>query len=445
MDRRPLILVFALFAAHPSSAREPSAERGKEAVHAAWNPPFWSLRAYEDAWKRWGVKEKPDDYARAFRVRYGLHPAPYENNGLPAGFHVARGLLGLGRGLGNDCLICHTGTVAGQTIVGLGNTSMDMQSLYEDLAAADGMDPSTPLPVCNARGTSEASNFAIYLMQFRDTELRHRPPVKYPIQTALCEDVPAWWLYPKKTTIYYLGVADTRSVRTMMPFLLIPTNTADYIKAREPDFADIRAYLLSLEPPKYPFHVDAELASRGRAVFEKTCSRCHGTYGPGGSYPNKVVPFDLIGTDPTLAKAFDPDGVDHYLASWFARETAPDGSPLHGLNGGGYQAPPLDGVWATAPYFHNGSVPTVADVLDSRRRPKVFTRDFSGDVSAYDTEKLGLKVVELPGPPGESVPAPERRKVYDTTQPGRGNAGHTFGDKLTDAERSSLIEYLKTL
>ena len=88
------------------------------------------------------------------------------------GFTRSRGMLGLGTGLGSDRLLCHGGKVAGRTIVGLGNCSLDMQSLYEELAAADGLDPVMPLTLCNARGTSEASNFAIYLMQFRDAELR---------------------------------------------------------------------------------------------------------------------------------------------------------------------------------------------------------------------------------------------------------------------------------
>ena len=43
------------------------------------------------------------------------------------------------------------------------------------------------------------------------------------------------------------------------------------------------------------------------------------------------------------------------------------------------------------------------------------------------------------------VPPIERRKVYDTTHSGRSNAGHTYGDELTDAERRAVIEYLKTL
>jgi hypothetical protein len=59
--------------------------------------------------------------------------------------------------------------------------------------------------------------------------------------------------------------------------------------------------------------------------------------------------------------------------------------------------------------------------------------------------KLGWKFRELERSPDADLPPFERRKVYDTTQPGRSNAGHTFGDKLSEAERMALIEYLKTL
>jgi hypothetical protein len=432
-------------AAEQKASRTTSAERGREMVQQPLNPPFWSMRAYQTAWKQWGLAEKPADYSRIFRERYGLHEAPYGNGGLPMGFTRPRSLLGLGQGLGNDCLLCHAGTIAGRTIIGLGNTSLDMQSLYEEMSAVDGLDPVMPLPLCNVRGTSEASNFAVYLMQFRDTNLRHRLPVKFPLCTTLCEDVPAWWHFKKKKTIYYLGLADSRSIRTMMPFLLIPTNSAEYIKGREPDFADIRAYLLTVQPPQYPFPIDHELASRGKPVFERNCSRCHGTYGPEGCYPNKIIPLNQIGTDPTLAEGFAPEGVKHYLKSWFAREHGPEGEPYHGLNGGGYQAPPLDGLWATAPYLHNGSVPTVYDVLNSRARPKIFTRSFAGREVDYDRTRLGWRIRMLDQAPDPGSPAIERRKVYNTTQPGRGNRGHTFGDKLTEAERIAVIEYLKTL
>ncbi|WP_020475770.1 c-type cytochrome [Zavarzinella formosa] len=110
----------------------------------------------------------------------------------------------------------------------------------------------------------------------------------------------------------------------------------------------------------------------------------------------------------------------------------------------GYQAPPLDGVWATAPYFHNGSVPTLDDVLNSKNRPKLYTRSFRTDATAYDSAKVGWKVT--PAKEADpSQPPYERRKIYDTSKPGRSNAGHTYGDHLTDDERKAVIEYLKTL
>src|SRR5262249_15567566 len=136
----------------------------------------------------------------------------------------------------------------------------------------------------------------------------------------------------------------------------------------------------------------------------------------------------------------------HYNKSWFAHEREgwyADDYP--GRMTGGYQAPPLDGVWATAPYFHNGSAPTVYHVLNSKARPKAFTRPYGTGKEDYDPEKWGWKVQVLERGPDPGAPAFERRKVYDTTQPGRGNGGHPFGDKLTDDERTAVIEYLKTL
>jgi hypothetical protein len=91
------------------------------------------------------------------------------------------------------------------------------------------------------------------------------------------------------------------------------------------------------------------------------------------------------------------------------------------------------------------SVPTVADDRNARARPKIFTRSFRTDKDAYDPVKLGWQVQVLEGPADPKLPPHERRKVYDTTQKGRGNGGHIYGDDLSDAERRAVIEYLKTL
>ncbi len=436
--RRLLLLCgsigFVACAAYPSLAgNESSTERGRAAVHVPLNPAVFSQKAYDQAWKQWGLKEKPADYDRLFRERYGLWEAPYANQALPMGFHEARGLLG--KGVGNDCLLCHAGTVAGQTVVGLGNASIDLQSLYEDLAAGDGIKNFLSFTFANVRGTIEGAPVVGMLLQFRDPDVNLRAPIAYGFKNSTCEKIPPWWNLRKKQSMYWTGSTDTRSVRTI--------NTGDWIKKQTGTFADIRDYLKTLEPPRYPFPVDTALAARGKVVFENTCSKCHGTYGPGGSYPNKVVPPGVIGTDRTLLETFPPEAVEHLAKSWFFQEKGPDGQPYE-RSLVGYQAPPLDGVWATAPYLHNGSAPTVYHVLNSKARPKAFTRSYRTGREDYDSDRLGwrITVVERVDP---SLPLLEQRKVYDTTQPGRGNGGHTFGDDLNDADRMAVIEYLKTL
>jgi mono/diheme cytochrome c family protein len=426
----------------PEPRDKPSAERGRLAVHGqpTLNPPAWALAAYETAWKAWGLTEKPAQYDAAFRQRYGLSSPPYENGSLPMGLHVAQGLLG--KGLGADCLVCHSGSVAGKTYIGLGNASLDFQGLYNDLSS--GL-LSLPIRLTNVRGTIEATAVVTYLMEFRNPDLSLRVPGKLDIKDDLCEDIPAWWHMKRKKTMYHTGLGHARSVRTMMPFLLSPLNSAAHIKSLEPTFADIQAYLLSLEPPKYPFAIDQTLAAAGRGLFNQHCAKCHGTYGPDGKYPSKVVPLETIGTDRRLAEGTSPAAGEHYLKSWFAEEKGPEGKPFPLQTIRGYQAPPLDGVWATAPYFHNGSAPTVYHVLNSKSRPKIFTRAYGTEVDDYDTGKLGLKITVLEHPADPKMPAIERRKIYDTTQPGRGNGGHTFGDDFTEQERAAVIEYLKTL
>src|SRR5262249_27380848 len=266
------------------------------------------------------------------------------------------------------------------------------------------------------------------------------------LRADMCEDPPAWWLLKKKKTMYHTGSTDSRSVRSLMQFMLSPLNGPETIKQAEETFVDIQAFLLSLEPPKYPFAIDTPLARKGEALFLDTCARCHGTYGKDWTYPNKVVPLDTIGTDRHRFDGYNEKALSHYNQSWFAHERTgwlADDFPTRPT--AGYQAPPLDGIWATAPYLHNGSVPTVYHLSNPKARPKIYTRSFRTDHEAYAPVKLGWKIQVLEHGADPTLPAFERRKVYDTTQPGRSNGGHTFGDKLTDDERMAVIEYLKTL
>ena len=105
----------------------------------------------------------------------------------------------------------------------------------------------------------------------------------------------------------------------------------------------------------------------------------------------------------------------------------------------GYVNMPLDGIWLRAPYLHNGSVPTVRDLLNPpERRPRVFCR--GGEV--YDWQNLGYLT---PAPTGSGADACQGLFRYDTTVRGNGNGGHRYGTALSDADKAALVEFMKTL
>jgi mono/diheme cytochrome c family protein len=247
-------------------------------------------------------------------------------------------------------------------------------------------------------------------------------------------DVPAWWLLKKKNAMFYNGFGRGDFGKFLMGSVLLAIR--DTVHAREVDghMPDVLAYLYSLQPPKFTGSIDEKLASKGQVIFEKNCSSCHGSYGEKNSYPNLLIPESIIGTDSFLNKTNYQYSymVDWYNKSWFAKS---DDHPGHLVPFNGYIAPPLDGVWITAPYFHNGSVPTIEAVLNSNIRPTYWKRFFEGQ--GYDFEHLGWKF--------QALTAPGDKYVYNTTLPGYGNYGHSFGDQLSDSERKEVIEYLKKL
>ena len=435
-----VVIVLFVFSATLAAAEPTAAERGKKLLlEKAFIPAFWPKPAYGAAWKTWGADAKPKDYDAAFRERYGLAKAPYPNDGLPMGLRIAP-YLPVFKGIGIDCMTCHGGSIMGQSIVGLGNSSLDIQALFEEMAAAGEMPVKLPFTFSNVRGTNEAGAFAVYLLGYRNDDLSLREERRdLGLHDDACEDVPAWWLLKKKKTMYYIGATDARSVRSIMQFMMHPlTFPSDFRKA-ESQFQDILQYILTLEPPKYPFPIDRKLAVKGKTIFTDHCSKCHGTYGENPTYPNKIIPLDEIGTDPKRYNNIGEKFGIAYNASWFAKE--PNIKP--GKATGGYQAPPLDGIWATAPYFHNGSVPTLAGVLNSKSRPRNFTRSYRTEKDDYDTVNVGWRISDPSQ--SKSLTTFERRKIYDTTQPGRSNGGHLYGDELSHDERMALIEYLKTL
>jgi mono/diheme cytochrome c family protein len=294
------------------------------------------------------------------------------------------------------------------------------------------------IPLGTTNGTTNAVVFGMGLMGHRDEQLNLIP--KIPEQFVHHDmDAPPWWNVHKKPSLYIDGFAQ-KGHRALMQFMLIPENGPQFFREREGDFRDVYALLDSLRPPKFEGPIDSEMATRGRVVFESSCAECHGTYGDHASYPNRRIPIEEIGTDPVRLTALTVEGRQKYGRSWFAHagelnehETVTDPN--------GYIAPPLDGIWASPPYFHNGSVPTLWHVLHPSERPVVWRRTDQ----EIDDAKVGFRIEQLDHVPREVRDPILRRSYFDTRRFGKSHAGHDYPDQLTEAEKTDLLEYLKTL
>ena len=231
--------------------------------------------------------------------------------------------------------------------------------------------------------------------------------------------------------------------------------------------------------PNYPFSVDRDLAKAGKLVFNTNCASCHGWNGP---YVGKVEPISSIGTDParfdSYTEEFRANQMQLGVGKWWQFKKF--------VKTEGYANAPLDGVWARAPYLHNGSVPTIRDLLNPKcstselqklgikdqssfekiirskngvkeliekarnmnRRPPVFYR---GD-DQYDPANLGFRCDREISDDGR------RLFLFSTLRFGKngpavdilgnGNQGHGgkgYGGDLQAKEREALLEYLKLI
>jgi mono/diheme cytochrome c family protein len=363
-------------------------------------------------------------------------------------------------------------------------------------------------------------------------------------------DTPAWWNVGHRPLKFSDGMLPSDAARVDMalftplldkkPIPSSPDQTNAWVSAHAQD-AD--HWILSLKSPLYPMPVDTALAEQGAILFHSknlwaanlnnpvpkpeggngSCASCHGAYSP--RYVNDpayldtpalegvaayISPKTVIGTDPARVDTYN-EGTMQALSNTYVGYPETQGTDqdcgvqnrqaLRGSRQLGYLAPPLYGVWATAPYFHNGSVPNVWEVLKASDRKPIWRRtskparaDQQGTVvmgydtnlqRAYDAQKLGwqyeplacgtgslpylecdpsdplanpavqtalaqvyrnvLMAWNVSGPPILTQQQIEDRKIYNTHMYSQGNQGHEFTSVLTDQERRALIEYLKTL
>lgn len=357
-----------------------------------------------------------------------------------------------------NCMQCHAQVFEDQLYIGLGNTFIDFtvgrRANPQVLAMMENMLKKSspqkyeasksflqvtrtvaPYITTQVRGVNPASRLTTILAAHRDPETlvwNEKSSMEIP-EEVIPSDVPAWWLLKKKNAMFYNGFGRGDFGRFLMASNLLTVHDSSESREVDSHFHDVLAYLNSIQPPKYPKEIDRELAQQGKSLFVFNCSKCHGKYGDAPEYPNLLIPESIIQTDSFLFKTNyqNPEFVKWFNNSWFAKGDHP--ARLEPYRG--YIAPPLDGIWITAPYLHNGSVPTLDALLNSKLRPTYWSRDF--DKPVYDYEKVGWRY--------EAKDMPGGTTIYNTTLKGYGNYGHTFGDKLSDQERSAVIEYLKTL
>ncbi|HUY31635.1 MAG TPA: cytochrome c [Pirellulales bacterium] len=429
-------------------AEETRIERGYRLLTTkAYLPPDFDQEVFDELWKTWeeplrsqAEEAAPDERRKMAFSRYGLTEAP-GREGWVALQYVDDGKGGWVM----NCLACHGGKVAGQVIPGLPNSLFALQTLTDEVRATKlrmrktlaHMDlGGAAMPLGTSIGTTNAVMFGVVLLAYRDADLNVHRERAVPKLTHHDHDAPPWWNIRRKQFLYADGGV-AKGHRALMQFLLLPKNGPNKFREWEQDYADILAWIESLEPPRYPRAVDGKLADEGRPLFERTCGRCHGTYGPQGAYPEKTVPIDEVGTDPVRFEAIPPDWRALYNTTWFSEY---GDKPVH-ARPEGYVAPPLDGIWASAPYLHNGSVPTLWHLFHPDERPTVWKRTEDG----YDHAKVGLEISQFNEIPADIRAPAQRRRFFDTRAFGKSAEGHTFPDELSEREKRAVLEYLKTL
>jgi mono/diheme cytochrome c family protein len=270
------------------------------------------------------------------------------------------------------------------------------------------------------RGRDDAMNLTKYFM------------IKVPMDDSIGpSDIPAIWNLAKYDQP---GTSMNWSGDSHDPYSVIIDSALGLLGAAPKDndafLAEVKwlqDYLSAKAPPKYPFPIDAAKADNGKPVFERECAGCHASERTGTR-----TALQGIDTDPERMWTWNKENA--IAANRTVREFGIERKGLVEENLVGYNIPFLDGLWLRAPYLHNGSVPTLQDLLlPPEARPKKFWRGYD----LYDPVNVGFV--------SSGANAERVGSVFDTTLRSNGNGGHVFGTMLPDAEKQALLEYLKTL
>lgn len=238
-----------------------------------------------------------------------------------------------------------------------------------------------------------------------------------------------------------------------------------WLKQNQKTVDELTTAVFSSEAPRftdfYPAElIDIDTAKQGELVFNQTCAKCHGTYVKAWSSPNadSLSHAEKLTTTQVIPKAKTPVvdvGTDPYRRQGMKSLEQLNDLAISKANNiiikvqNGYVPPPLVGIWARWPYFHNNSVPTLCAVLTpSAQRPiSYYAGDAINTATDFDPDCNGYPTLD-------QVPAAWRQEAfyYDTNRKGMSNAGHDVDifikngqEILTASDKKALIKFLQTL
>jgi hypothetical protein len=196
----------------------------------------------------------------------------------------------------------------------------------------------------------------------------------------------------------------------------------------------IRDWTWTMKPASYPYPIDRARAAEGASLYQQYCLNCHA----GARFRDGTIEGARVGK----VEAIEEIGTDRHRFDSYTYEFATNQYALYPESPyrfkrfrktNGYANHPLDGIWLRGPYLHNGSVPTLRDLLEvPERRPATFYRGYD----VFDQAKVGF-VSDVASANGRAF------SLYDTSRPGNSNSGHLFGTGLTDAQKAAIVEYMK--
>jgi len=240
--------------------------------------------------------------------------------------------------------------------------------------------------------------------------------------------------------------ADADRLASIVAFFTVPTmgvkpNASEkHVKS----VRDILDFVYAYRPQPFPGEINRAMAVRGSKIYGAQCASCHGTYTSGVdnlkllSYPNKLVSQPEMNSDPERWKSITDRTVQALNKTVVAKK-------VNAANAQGYVAPILSGLWVSAPYLHNGSVPTLWHLMHPEARPAKFM--VGGHM--LDINKVGIALnADVNG----NLVYPEGYQpwsqplMFDTSGPGRDNKGHEkeFAG-MPEVNKADLLEYLKLL